>query len=80
MSVDDPDDLGHTVPQKPSELAALSDDELFALVRKIAFANMWQVSEKAEFEATARLIASLKRSERPRSETATSSPLLPSFL
>jgi hypothetical protein len=56
----DPDDLSYNVPEKPTELTSLTDDELFRLLQKVAFANLWQFEAKVQFEATARLIAALK--------------------
>jgi hypothetical protein len=57
---DDQDDLSYNVPGKPSELTALTDEELFRLLRKVAFANRWPFDAKVQFEATARLIEALK--------------------
>lgn len=57
---DDPDDLSYNVPERPSELASLSDEQLFRLLRKVAFANRWQFDTKVQFEAASRLIVSLK--------------------
>src|SRR4051794_33364509 len=57
---DDPDDLSFNAPSKPSELVALSDEEMFRLLRKMAFANTWPPRDVMRFEATARLIAALK--------------------
>ncbi len=56
----DPDDLSYVMPDKPSELTALTDEQLFRLLRKVAFANHWSFDTKVQFEATARLIAALK--------------------
>jgi hypothetical protein len=56
----DPDHLSYNTPERPSELTSLTDDELFRLLRKVAFANYWQFDTKVQFEATARLIAALK--------------------
>jgi hypothetical protein len=60
LQPDDPDDLLYNVPEKPSQLLALSDENLFRLLRKVAFANDWQFDTKVQFEATARQIAALK--------------------
>jgi hypothetical protein len=57
---EDPDDLGYNTPDRPSELTALSDDDLFRLLRKVAFANHWSFDSTVQFEATGRLIAALK--------------------
>jgi hypothetical protein len=57
---DDPDDLLYNVPTRPSELAGLSDAQLFRLLRKVAFANEWRFDTKVQFEAASRLIAALK--------------------
>lgn len=57
---EDPDDFGYLIPDRPSQLTSLSDEDLFRLLRKVAFANMWQFDTKVQFEATARLIAALK--------------------
>lgn len=56
----DPDDLSYVIPTKPSELTSLTDDELFRLLQKVAFANQWPFDGKVQFEATARLIKALK--------------------
>jgi hypothetical protein len=57
---DDPDDLAYVTPNRPSELALLTDEDLFRLLHKVAFANKWPFDAKVQFEATARLIAALK--------------------
>jgi hypothetical protein len=57
---EDPDDLLYNTPDRPSELTALSDDDLFRLLRKVAFANHWGFDSQVQFEATGRLIAALK--------------------
>lgn len=56
----DPDDLQYNTPEKPSELTALSDDDLFRLLRKVAFANLWRFDTQVQFETEGRLIAALK--------------------
>jgi hypothetical protein len=66
---DDLDDLSYHEPQKPSELVALSDEEMFRLLRKTAFANLWRFSDKVQYEATARLIAALKDFKRSSDRT-----------
>ena len=72
------DDLGLVTPNTPSQLIALSDEELFRLVRKLSFANRWPVSEQVQFEATGRqieaideLLAETKRTNRASRVTAT---------
>jgi hypothetical protein len=67
---DDPDDLGYNVPDRPSKLAALPNDQLFRLLRKVAFANNWQFDAKVQFEATARLISALKDFKRSSDRAA----------
>lgn len=57
---DDSDDYGYITPTRPSELTGLADEDLFRLLRKVAFANHWPFDAKVQFEATARLIAALK--------------------
>jgi len=37
----------------------MSDQELFRLLRKVAFANHWPFDSQVQFEATARLISAL---------------------
>jgi hypothetical protein len=73
MSLDpnpeDPDHLAYNTPERPSELTSLSDDQLFRLLRKVAFANRWQFDTKAQFEATARLIAALKSFKKSSDRT-----------
>jgi len=56
----DPDDLQYNTPGQPSELTALSDEDLFRLLRKVAFANHWRFDTQVQFEAEGRLIAALK--------------------
>jgi cytoskeletal protein RodZ len=48
------------MPARPSGLRDMPDDEVFALLRKIAYANAWDDSAKVQFEATARTIAALQ--------------------
>jgi hypothetical protein len=57
---DDPDDLSYVIPNKPSELTSLEDEDLFRLLRKVAFANQWTFDAKVQFETTGRLITALK--------------------
>jgi hypothetical protein len=68
---DDPDSLTYVTPNKPSELTALTDDDLFRLLRKIAFANNWPFDAKVQFEATGRLIAALKEFKQSSDRSAT---------
>src|SRR5262249_8939933 len=56
---DDPDDLTFNAPTRPSELAALTDEQMFRLLQKMAFANRIDVYDKVKFEADGRLIAAL---------------------
>jgi hypothetical protein len=56
----DPDDFAYNVPDKPSQLTSLTDEELFRLLRKVAFANRWSFDTKVQFEATSRLIGALE--------------------
>src|SRR6266508_1150742 len=67
---DDSDDLSYEVPEKPSDLTSLTDADLFRLLRKVAFANMWQFDTKVQFEATARLIAALKEFKKSSDRAA----------
>lgn len=60
----DEDDLSFHMPTKPSQLVGLSDEDMFRMLRKVAFANKWQLDAKVQFEATARLIAALKDFKR----------------
>jgi hypothetical protein len=68
---DDPDDLSYLTPNRPSELVALTDDDLFRLLQKVAFANNWSFDAKVQFEATGRLIAALKDFKRSSDRTGT---------
>jgi hypothetical protein len=68
---DDPDDLHYNVPERPSQLAALSDSDLFRLLQKVAFANNWQFDTKVQFEATGRLIAALTDFKKSSDRAAT---------
>jgi hypothetical protein len=56
----DEDELGFTVPGKPSELRSMPDDELAETYRKSAFANLHPFSAMLEHEMSFRLIAALK--------------------
>jgi hypothetical protein len=67
----DPDDLGYNVPQRPSQLAGLSDRDLFRLLQKVAFANNWPFDSKVQFEATGRLIAALTDFKKSSDRAAT---------
>lgn len=59
------DDVANVLtPNRPSHLAALTDDELFRMLHKVAFANKWSLDAKVQFEATGRLIAALKEFKR----------------
>jgi hypothetical protein len=53
------DEEGYQVPPRPSLLAALSDDEIWRLYRKIAFANLHPHSVMIEHEMRARLVRAL---------------------
>jgi hypothetical protein len=57
-------------PTKPSQLRGLTDDELFRLLHKVAFANDWSLDVKVQFEATSRLIAALKEFKRSSDRAA----------
>jgi hypothetical protein len=57
-------------PNRPSQLRALTDDELFRMLHKVAFANDWKIDTKIQFEATARLIAALKDFKRSSDRAA----------
>lgn len=65
----DPDDYGYITPTRPSELTALADEDLFRLLRKVAFANQWPFDAKVQFEATGRLIAALKEFKKSSDRT-----------
>lgn len=56
----DPDDLSFSFPSKPSELVALTDDELFDLWRRIAFGNRHTFDAIVEKELQSRSITALK--------------------
>jgi hypothetical protein len=61
LTAEKEDDVGDfLMPTKPSQLRALSDEELSRFLHKVAFANMWPISAKVQFETSARLIAALK--------------------
>jgi hypothetical protein len=55
----DEDDLGYTFPSKPSELRGLTDEELAATYRKLAYANKHPFSAMVEQELSIRLVAAL---------------------
>lgn len=69
-SPNDPDDLAYNEPGRPSELAGLSDAQLFQLLRKVAFANHWRFDTKVQFEAASRLITALKEFEQSSDRAA----------
>jgi hypothetical protein len=53
------DESGYLTPSQPSQLAALTDEELFRLYRKLAFANLHPHSAMIEHESRARLIRAM---------------------
>jgi len=57
---DPDDDLGYVMPTRPSGLRDMPDDEVLAMLRKIAFAGGWDDADKVRFEATARTITALR--------------------
>ena len=57
---DDEEDLGYVLPTGPSELSQLTEDELAALYRKIAFANLHPASPMIEHEMRFRLVQALQ--------------------
>jgi len=57
---DPDDDLGYVMPTRPSELRDMPDDDVFAMLRKIAFASAWDDSAKVQFEAMARSTKALR--------------------
>ena len=61
-NLQDPDDLGYVFPEKVSGWAALTDDELLRLFRKVAAANMWNIDTRFGHEFSGRLILALKES------------------
>jgi hypothetical protein len=65
------DEPGYFVPQKPSEMAGLSDEEVMRLYRKIAFSNKHQWDRQIELELIGRFTIALK-GFREASETASS--------
>ena len=58
------DEAAEPTPTRPSELTALSDEDMFRILRKVAFANYWGFDTQVQFEATGRLIAALKDFKR----------------
>jgi hypothetical protein len=69
-SLQNPDDLAYVFPESVSVWAALTDDELLRLFRKVAAANLWNVDTRIGHEFSGRLIAALTKSA---SAAATSS-------
>jgi hypothetical protein len=57
-----PDDLSVALPQTVSEWAALTDDELLGVFRKMAAANLWTIDTRFGHEFSGRLIDALKKS------------------
>jgi hypothetical protein len=53
------DEPGYLTPEKASDWAALTDDELFRLRRKIERDNMWHYATRLENELSTRLIHAL---------------------
>ncbi len=56
----DEDDLLYTFPAKPSELRGLTDDELVATYRKLAYANKHPFDAMVEHEMRYRLVVALR--------------------
>lgn len=57
---DDLDDLEFTSPKKPSDLAAMTDEELLTLLRKVSFANSWHLDAKMRHEVAVRQVIALR--------------------
>lgn len=55
------DEPGYLTPQRASDWAALTDEELFRLRRKIERDNLWNYATRLENELTTRLIQALSR-------------------
>lgn len=56
------DEPGYLTPGRASDWAALTDDELFRLRRKIERDNLWNYATRLENELMTRLIHALSRS------------------
>jgi hypothetical protein len=54
------DELLYLTPGTPSQLAQLTEPELFRLFRKVAMANTWPTNTQVEYEMMARLIMALE--------------------
>ena len=61
LTPENEDEPGYLTPQKASDWAALTDDELFRLRRKIERENHWHFAKVLENELTTRLIHALSR-------------------
>jgi len=53
------DEVGYLIPQEASHWAALTDEELFRLRRKVERENLWNFQARVENELTTRLIQAL---------------------
>jgi hypothetical protein len=69
LTPDREDEPGYITPEKASDWAALTDDELFVLRRKIERDNLWNFATRLENELTTRLILALSGLRRS-SDTA----------
>jgi hypothetical protein len=58
--VDPDEEPGYVMPTSPSELQDMSDEAVFAMLRKVAFANAWDDGAKVQFEAMARSVEALR--------------------
>ena len=59
LTAEQEDVPGYLTPERASDWAALTDDELFRLRRKIEHENHWHYSTRLENELTTRLIQAL---------------------
>jgi hypothetical protein len=64
------DEQGFIVPERASDWAALTDDELFVLRRKIERDNMWNYATRLENELNTRLIQALSALRKSNDDAA----------
>ena len=70
LTPDKENEQGFVLPEKASDWAALTDDELFRLRRKVERDNVWKVAARIENELTTRLIQALSALRQSSDEVA----------
>lgn len=70
LTAEKEDEPGFLTPDRASDWAALTDDELFRLRRKVERDNMWNIQSRIENELATRLIHGLAASRKSSDDAA----------